>query len=337
MRQPALGRAILVLTLISVSLMKATPSSAGFFQDLVSGNGGADPFNKNNNLGVVIKMPQAPPPSVTRFDDPPSYSRIVDNHGRIFQSVNGGTYQYIGNANKQEYPNGQTYFQLPGQKAVIADPTLWDHQRINQLNQQAIAKQHYEQQQKQRADAHQQLIQMQQNIINTPFDQVLAEVQNLPDQQLIEAKVRLGILIQYVKAQQLADTTGFERLLVALNDEASRRTAIAKQQAQQAQPQPQPHPVFPALPDGAIFAANLGISYVRLNNADGTFNARVVGEPRPNSPAAQIGLEDGDVIFELDGMRFDQPQDVLGHRFQTEIGFIDVRSKDEKHYQIYIP
>lgn len=306
----------------------------GFLEQIVSGKASVDLRNKNNFLNIQLKLPQGPPPSVSVITDPePQYIvRTVDNRGRVREQTNGGPFQYVGNIKPKEYPNGVTYFQLPGQKPVIADPSLWDQQRINQLQQQQIAKQQFEAQEKARAEAHQLLVNMQQNLVNTPFDQVLAEVQSVPDFQLIDAKVRLGILIQYVRSEQLADTTGFERLLVALNDEINRRRAIAQQQPPQQPQQADPQPA-----DGILFAGNLGISYRRLDNGDGTFNAQIVGPPRQNSPAARLGLEEGDVVFELDGMRFDQPQDVLGHRFQTEIGFIDVRSNNEKHYQIYIP
>lgn len=368
------ARAQRLAVVTSVTLWFGTGpfAHAGVLQDLVSGNGGADPFNKNNNLGIVIKMPQAPPPTPSTMNDPQGspqhYTLRVDRWGNVTKQIYGQPPILISKIHWKEWPNGVTYFQLPNQKPVTADPSLWDHVRIDQLNQQAAALKAYQQEQQQVAAAKKQIADLEQTIENTPYDQVVAQVQQLPNQQLYEARVRLDILTQVIRTDHLGDTTGFDRLLLVLNDEAARRKNL--QQSQQFPQQPNPFPpgaggndgpsvgVFPpgsggsmpppvppgiglnnpspAQPNGT-FAANLGIYYTPVDAGNGTFAARLTGPPLPGSPAASIGLEAGDAIFELDGQRFDQPSDVLAHRFQTEIGFIDVRSNQEKHYNIYIP
>ena len=54
--------------------------------------------------------------------------------------------------------------------------------------------------------------------------------------------------------------------------------------------------------------------------------ARLTQDPTPGSPAAQLQLEPGDTIFELDGIRFRQHQDVLNHTAWTTMRFINVRT-----------
>ncbi len=85
------------------------------------------------------------------------------------------------------------------------------------------------------------------------------------------------------------------------------------------------------------FAPNLGIYYEPTRYADGTFGARLTRPPVPNSPAAVVGFEPGDVIFELDGQRFTTPSDVLAHRAQTTVGFINVRTGGREMRTIFIP
>ncbi len=69
-------------------------------------------------------------------------------------------------------------------------------------------------------------------------------------------------------------------------------------------PPPGVIPVAPPTEEG-FFAQNLGITYVRVPYDDGTFGARIVRQPvRGDSPAARLGFEPGDIIFELEGLRF---------------------------------
>jgi hypothetical protein len=87
----------------------------------------------------------------------------------------------------------------------------------------------------------------------------------------------------------------------------------------------------------SIFAANLGITYERVPYNDGTFGARLIKAPKPGSPAAQVGLEPGDIVFELDGMRFRTPQDVLAHVAQTTMLIVDVRTDRVMRVMVSIP
>jgi hypothetical protein len=86
-----------------------------------------------------------------------------------------------------------------------------------------------------------------------------------------------------------------------------------------------PAPVPPETP-GELYAANLGISYEVVRYPGGTIGARLTRFPPPNSPAAQLGLEPGDVVFALDDVRFQRPNDILNHRYQTSVYFINVRN-----------
>jgi hypothetical protein len=86
-----------------------------------------------------------------------------------------------------------------------------------------------------------------------------------------------------------------------------------------------------------LFAANLGIYYRQIWYPNGTFGARLTRHPAPNSPAGQLRLEPGDVVYELDGGRFYSPDDVLNHRAQTSISFINVRTSGAQSHWITIP
>lgn len=72
-----------------------------------------------------------------------------------------------------------------------------------------------------------------------------------------------------------------------------------------------------------LFAENLGIYYEQVRYADGTFGARLTSAPMPGSPATQLPLDAGDVIFALDRQRFRTPDDVRNHRAQTTVDYID--------------
>ena len=84
-------------------------------------------------------------------------------------------------------------------------------------------------------------------------------------------------------------------------------------------------------------AGNLGITYEQIQYDNGTFGARLTKEPMPGSPAAQLQLEPGDTVFELDGMRFRQHQDVLSHTAWTKIRFVSVRTNCVQGARVYIP
>lgn len=88
---------------------------------------------------------------------------------------------------------------------------------------------------------------------------------------------------------------------------------------------------------GETFASNLGIYYAAVRYGDGTFGARVTRPPASNAPAAQLGFEPGDVIFELDGQRFRRPEDVLAHRYQTTVKFINVRTNAPQSGSLTLP
>ena len=113
-----------------------------------------------------------------------------------------------------------------------------------------------------------------------------------------------------------------------------------------APPSPSPPMRVSVQPPGreeGLFAANLGITYVRVPYDNGTFGARLIRDPLPGSPAAQLGspvasrLEPGDTIFSLDGMRFRTPEDVLAHRQWTSMQFINVRTNRAQWARVYIP
>jgi hypothetical protein len=90
-------------------------------------------------------------------------------------------------------------------------------------------------------------------------------------------------------------------------------------------------------PGGDSFAANLGVHYRPLRQADGTFWVMITQPPVANSPAALLQFEKGDIITALDNETFRAPQDVLNHNQQTTVDFIDVRTKERRRAEVFIP
>ena len=86
-----------------------------------------------------------------------------------------------------------------------------------------------------------------------------------------------------------------------------------------------------------LFANNLGIYYEKVAYDDGTFGAKLTRAPEANSPAAQIGLEVGDVVFMMDDQRFRTPQDVLSHVNNTSVTLIDVRTGQVEQAVVVLP
>ena len=89
----------------------------------------------------------------------------------------------------------------------------------------------------------------------------------------------------------------------------------------------------PAVPGGETYVPHMGIYYTPVPYADGTFGARLTRDAAPGTPAGQIQLstgpsrlEQGDTIFEMDGLRFRTAADFRNHRAYTTMRFIDVRT-----------
>jgi hypothetical protein len=135
----------------------------------------------------------------------------------------------------------------------------------------------------------------------------------------------------------------------ALEEERRQRLALLEQQqeiqrlrmaAGPATIAPPPSGLDPAAGNNAgaeLNAANLGITYLPVQFGDGTFGARLTRYPAPNSPAAQLGLEPGDIVTELDGTPFRTPQDVLNHRQDTTVRLINVRTNSPLDARVFIP
>jgi hypothetical protein len=73
------------------------------------------------------------------------------------------------------------------------------------------------------------------------------------------------------------------------------------------------------------FAPNIGIHF-RLVRAGGAAGARLTRNPLPGSGAAQLQLEPGDTIYNLDSLPIREAVDVMNHHGRTEVSFINVRT-----------
>jgi hypothetical protein len=93
----------------------------------------------------------------------------------------------------------------------------------------------------------------------------------------------------------------------------------------------------PAPPAQPLFAANLGIYYLKVPYDNGTFGAKLTSSPVANSPASQLSLDVGDIIFMLDGQRFASPNDLVKHVNRTSVNYIDATTNTQKSGTINIP
>jgi len=90
-------------------------------------------------------------------------------------------------------------------------------------------------------------------------------------------------------------------------------------------------------PSAPLFAPNLGIYYQKVPYTNGTFGAKLTSDPIPNSPASQLALNAGDIIFMMDGQRFTSPDDLLKYVDQTGVNYIDGTSQAQQSGLINIP
>jgi hypothetical protein len=72
-----------------------------------------------------------------------------------------------------------------------------------------------------------------------------------------------------------------------------------------------------------LYAANLGIYYLRVPYHDGTFGARLTQAPDKDKPAATLTIDTNDVIFLLNDQRFKKSDDLFNHFGPTTVGYID--------------
>jgi membrane-associated protease RseP (regulator of RpoE activity) len=86
-----------------------------------------------------------------------------------------------------------------------------------------------------------------------------------------------------------------------------------------------------------LYAANLGVHFVPIGYGNGTFGLRLAGAPIPGSPASQLPLDAGDVIFALDGQRFANLNDVANHVDRTIVDFVDAGTNTLQRGTINLP
>jgi hypothetical protein len=77
----------------------------------------------------------------------------------------------------------------------------------------------------------------------------------------------------------------------------------------------------------------MGLYYEPVMYDNGTFGVRLTRDAVAGSPAHRIQLstgpsylEQGDIIFEMDGQRFRSPDDVRNHRGRTTMKFVNIRT-----------
>jgi hypothetical protein len=74
-----------------------------------------------------------------------------------------------------------------------------------------------------------------------------------------------------------------------------------------------------------FFAPNIGIRF-RMVPVGGASGARLTQDPQPGGGAAQLRLEPGDTIYNLDGLPIREAVDVMNHHGRTGVSFINIRT-----------
>ncbi len=83
-------------------------------------------------------------------------------------------------------------------------------------------------------------------------------------------------------------------------------------------------------------SGNLGITYQVVQLGD-RLGAKVIRPPVAGSPAAAIGLEPGDLIYEIDGLPIRHFVDVLNHNGKTSLSFVNVRTNRAETRWVDLP
>jgi S1-C subfamily serine protease len=92
-------------------------------------------------------------------------------------------------------------------------------------------------------------------------------------------------------------------------------------------------PIAPRLP----LPANLGVGVAPLRYGDGTVGLRVTGDPVPGTPAGQLGLRAGDVVFAAGGNRFASPADLIAYSGPTAIDFVQAATNTTRRGVVNLP
>lgn len=98
-----------------------------------------------------------------------------------------------------------------------------------------------------------------------------------------------------------------------------------------------PAPAVAPMAPQPLFAGNLGIVYVPISFNNGTFGLRLTRAPLPGSPASQLPLDAGDVVFALDGQRFANANDVANHVGLTAVDFVRAATNTLHRGNINLP
>lgn len=105
-----------------------------------------------------------------------------------------------------------------------------------------------------------------------------------------------------------------------------------------------PYPAGGGYPDapyggghGPYGAAPGTYQQVPYPSQSSSFGARLTRYPIPGSPAASLQLEPGDMVVSLDNLPISSPNDVLGHRYDTNMVFVNIRTGLPQSANVYIP
>jgi hypothetical protein len=307
--------------------------------------------DKSSAIHVTVPKFQIPHnQGGARITDPDTYTYFINKKtGAVSVSTIGGPPQLNGQVATIQYRDdgsGYWVYYHDGTRDIQDTPYVFDKNKAKAHFDAEAARKKHEQDVQDHAKAQQAIMKLQQKLLTTPEGAFTSWVGGLDNQKLFESKAYCASLIAKVKHEQLGDTEGFERVQFEIQREINRRLALAANPGnsvfdpgQPQAPSVGPPPASPAPPPASpgFFAKNLGITYRKVAYDDGSFGAELIKDPDADTPAAGLGLERGDIVIEMDGQRFFKTGDVLTHTEETDIVFIDVRTKETRSAKITLP
>jgi hypothetical protein len=90
-------------------------------------------------------------------------------------------------------------------------------------------------------------------------------------------------------------------------------------------------------PSSDQYSAKWGIYYKAVGRPGGTFGIQLTRDPNPNSPAAQLQFEPGDMIVTLDDLPIRKPADLEGHYSTTRVVFVNIRTGQPQAATVELP
>ena len=223
-------------------------------------------------------------------------------------------------AQLQYFPSGRAFWVWAGKRYPAA--TKYDNLALQQEAKIAEERKAAEQQ---KANFIAGLVNVNQQCLQTPEQEMVNAVQSATDEGLNQAMLSMNSMIYQAELYGLQNVEGFKRYRDFVNSEINRRHAAAGS------------PVSIDTKNATHFAPNLGIQYEVVLFEKQHWGLKLTQNPAEGTPAATIGLEIGDIVLQLDGQYIDAESDVLNHVDDTSVLIVNVRDGSKIVRNVTLP